>query len=115
MGEANFTGLLGLALKAKHLVPGADQSLRLVKEGKAALVLLDENASNNTKKRLQDACAFRKVNCLMVSPGLLGNACGKAEMMCAAIKKGGFSEQIKYLLTNDQNMIIKPKTAEDKG
>ena len=53
--------LLGLAMKAGKVVSGEFAVEKYVKEGKAHLVLVAEDASKNTKKSAHDMCVFYKV------------------------------------------------------
>ena len=98
---ARIDGLLGLAMRAGQLTPGADLALREIKAQKAALVLVDAGASENTKKKLQDACAFRRVPLHTMEAGLLDRACGRDGRMAASLKKGGICDQILQLLQAD--------------
>ncbi len=95
---AQIEGLLGLAMRSGQMTLGADLALREVKAGKAALVLMDAGASENTQKKLRDGCAFRHVPIHTIEAGLLDRACGREGRMAASLKKGGFSQQILRLL-----------------
>ena len=62
-------------------------------------VLLDGEASENTKKRFSDACARRSVRLYTgFEAGRLGRAIGKDNRKIAALKKGKLSERILTLL-----------------
>lgn len=52
---------IGLAKKAGKLVSGDENCTKTIKSGKALLVLVAENASENTAKKFNDACVYRKV------------------------------------------------------
>lgn len=103
---AQIEGLLGLAMRAGQLTPGADLALREIKAGKAALVLVDQDASENTRKKLQDACAFRRVPMHIMEAGLLDRACGREGRMAASLKKGGICSQILHMLDITEEPII---------
>ncbi len=51
-------GLLGLAARARRLVFGADLCRDEIRRGKLYLALVAKDASDNTKKRILDACKF---------------------------------------------------------
>jgi len=87
-------GLLGLAMRAGQVLPGAGRALDLIRQGQAGLILLDEGASDNTKKRFDDACAHHDTDCLLLSPGLLGEAIGRHGTMVAAMKPGSFTQKL---------------------
>lgn len=95
---AQIEGLLGLAMRAGQLTAGADLALREIKAGKAALVLVDADASDNTKKKLLDACAFRRVPVHIMEAGLMDRACGREGRMAACLKKGGICDQIARII-----------------
>ena len=50
--------LLGLAARARRLVCGTDQCRDEIRRGKLPLVIVAANASENTKKRISDACRY---------------------------------------------------------
>ena len=102
---ARIEGLLGLAMRAGQLTAGADLALREIKAGKAAAVLVDEEASENTKKKLRDACAFRRVPMHIMEAGLLDRACGREGRMAACLKKGGICDQILRLLNQTEEPL----------
>ena len=52
-------GYLGLAVRAGQAALGSSLALRDIRDGRAAVALIDEGASENTRKKLSDACAFR--------------------------------------------------------
>ena len=46
--------LLGIAMRGRNLVSGEFQTLEAVKKGSAALVIIAEDASDNTAKKFSD-------------------------------------------------------------
>ena len=50
--------LLGLAARGRNLVSGEFSTEKAVKEGKAALVVVSSEASENTKKMFTNMCAY---------------------------------------------------------
>lgn len=83
---------LGLMKKAGKLVCGTDMVLERIRNLSAVLVLVADDASANTKKRILDKCDFYKISCEEVpyTATELGRAIGKAECACAAIVDSGF-------------------------
>lgn len=53
--------MLGLAMKAGKVVSGEFATDKSVKDGKAWLVIVSEDASNNTKKMFSNMCEFYEV------------------------------------------------------
>ena len=92
-------GLLGLASRSGQITLGADLALREIKAGRAALVLLDAGASDGTKKKISDACAYRHVPLHMLPEGEISSACGKEGRLAAAVKPGKLCQRIMELLS----------------
>lgn len=92
-------GLLGLAHRAGQVTLGAEMALEEIKAGKAALALIDAGASEGTKKKLLDACAYRGVSACILPEDEISRACGRDSRMAAAIKKGPFAERMQQLLS----------------
>ena len=97
-------GLLGLCSRSGQIVLGADLALREIRGGRAALALLDEGASDGTKKKIADACAFRSVPLHMLPPGELSRACGKEDRMAAAVRPGKLAQRILELLGSEKQI-----------
>lgn len=116
MDERALQGILGLALKAGQLTKGAEQSVQLVRDKKAALMLLDAQASENTQKRVQDACKYYNVPVIVLKPRLMAQACGQAEMAAGALRAGHFANKVRQIasLEYDSN-LNETKIAEDLG
>ena len=86
---------IGLACKAGRLVSGEYMVEKTIKEGKAELVIVAGDASDNTKKNFRDACAYRNVPYLVFSDkNDLGHMTGKEMRACLAITDPGFAAAI---------------------
>ena len=92
-------GLLGLACRAGQITLGAELALREIKGGRAALALLDAGASEGTKKKIADACAYRAVPLHMLPEGEISGACGKEGRLAAAVKPGKLCQRMLELLS----------------
>ena len=86
--SSRFYGMLGIAMRAGQLKLGEFGVTQAIAKGKAALVLVDESASPNTKKRIQDACVYRKIPLFETIDGELSRASGKPDRMSAAVTAG---------------------------
>lgn len=53
--------LLGLAKKAGQLLSGDETCERTIKSGKAVLVIVAGDASENTKDKFKSMCSFRNI------------------------------------------------------
>ena len=56
--EKKILSLLGLAARGRNLTGGENQVLDAIRTGTARLVIIAENASDNTKKKFTDKCEF---------------------------------------------------------
>jgi len=87
--------LLGLAEKAHAIASGEFMTENKIKAGKAALVIIAEDASDNTKKMFRNMCDFHHV--LMYEYGTkeeLGHAIGKEMRASLALTNEGFKNTI---------------------
>lgn len=88
MIESKISGLKGLALRQGAASVGTNLSLDLIRKNNAELVLIDKDASANTKKRVSNACAHYAVPLYCVEKNLIDKASGKANRMTVAFTKG---------------------------
>ena len=92
-----FYSMLGIAMRAGALTLGTDGVLAEIAAKRTALVLLDEAASDNTKKKFRDSCAFYGAELVETAQDRLGFAIGKPGRMCAAIARGTLGDKLKSL------------------
>ena len=92
------SGLLGLCARSGQIILGADLALREIKAGRAGLALLDAGASEGTKKKITDACAYRGVPLHTLPAEEISRATGKEGRMAAAVKPGKLCRRIMELL-----------------
>lgn len=93
--------LVGLAMKAGMVASGEFMTEREVKTGRAALVIVAEDASDNTKKKFTNMCTFYEVPLHFYSDKVtLGHAIGKEFRASLAILDEGFSKGIIKQLNN---------------
>lgn len=86
---------LGLAMRGRNLVSGEFQTEDAVKSGKAILVIVAEDASENTKKLFRDKCSYYEVP--VYSYGTkqsLGRAIGKDQRSSLAVTDAGLAQAI---------------------
>ena len=101
MRRDKVAGLLGLCARAGQLASGESGCEAALRAGQAALVLLDAEASANTRKRFTDGCAYRQVPLYTLEAGMLGQAIGKPNRMAAAVKAGNLAGQLQAQLEAD--------------
>lgn len=90
--EKRLTGIIGLAKRAGALAVGTEQVIEAVRKGKAHLVLVASDVSENTAKRLRDKASFRNVplEVLPLDMGALGHLIGKDHAAAVALMQEGF-------------------------
>ena len=93
----DFFFMLGLAMRAGQLTFGEDGVRKAIASGSANLVLLDAGASENTKKRMRDGCAYYGVTLVETAADRLGYAVGKPGRMSAAVAAGPLCDKIAQL------------------
>ena len=93
--DKKIFSLFGLAARAGRLASGEFQTETAVKSGTACLVVVAEDASENTKKLFRDKCSFYKVpEITFGTKELLGRAIGKEYRASLAILDAGFAEAV---------------------
>lgn len=96
--------LLGLAMKGRNVVSGEFATENAVRSGSAMLVIVAEDASDNTKKRFQDKCSYYKVPiCTYGTKEELGHAMGKEQRSAVAVTDRGLARALKDHLEAIQN------------
>lgn len=107
-------GMLGLATRAGKLIIGSNLTVAAVREteylkrkGKTPhLVLLATDASDNTKKKIQNCCTYHQVAHFVIplSASDLGHAIGNGtDVSAIGITDVGFSEAVKKILLQYSN------------
>lgn len=87
--------LIGLATKAGKTASGEFSTEKAVKSFKAHLVVVSEEASENTKKMFTNMCTYYKVPiCYFGGKAELGHAMGKEMRASLAIVDEGFAKAV---------------------
>ena len=87
--------MLGMAMKAGKVASGEFSTEKSVKGGQAQLVIVSEDASDNTKKMFSNMCAFYEVpRCICGTKEELGTAVGKAMRASLAVTDENFARAI---------------------
>lgn len=96
--------MIGLAMKAGRIISGGSSCEDAVRDKKAKLVLLANDASENTKKRIQDKCRFYQVPLIRYSEmDSLGRIIGKSSRSTLAVTDEGFAKEIEKTLNAERN------------
>ncbi|CAM3902123.1 ribosomal L7Ae/L30e/S12e/Gadd45 family protein [Alicyclobacillus pomorum] len=86
---------VGLAIRARKAVIGADAVMKAVQSRKARLVLVTEDAGANMAKKYRDKCAFYDIPLVVwFDRWELGIACGKPQTVAVAFMDPGFAAKM---------------------
>ena len=97
--KQKILNLIGLATKAGKTASGEFSTEKAVKCGKASLVIVSEEASDNTKKMFTNMCTYYKVPiCYFGGKGELGHAMGREMRASLAVVDEGFAKAIRKQL-----------------
>lgn len=95
MRQNKVLSLIGLATKAGKIASGEFATEKEVKTGYAELVIVAEDASDNTKKKFQNMCEFYEVPIYFYGDkDTLGHAMGKEFRASLAVTDPGFAKGI---------------------
>ena len=99
MKKNKIFSLLGLATRSRNVVSGEFMTEKAVKSYSAELVIVGEDASDNTKKKFSNTCQFYEVPIYFFgTKDELGHAIGKEMRSSLAITDEGFTKSlIKHL------------------
>lgn len=99
MNEQKLVSLLGMAQKAGKVAAGEFAVDKAVKSGKAKLLLLATDISENTRKSYRDMSVYYKIPCYEGLPKQqLGLCIGKDKRAALAIIDQGFAKAVLGIL-----------------
>ena len=95
--------LISLATKAGKTVSGEFSTEKAVKTGRAFLVIVSEEASDNTKKKFTNMCTFYKVPMYIYgTKETLGASIGRELRASLALEDTGFCNAIKKQIDSER-------------
>lgn len=93
---------IGLATKSGNIASGEFSTEKAVKEGRANLVIVAKDASDNTKKMFTNMCTYYKVPIYFFGEKTeLGHAMGKEFRASLALLDKGLSDAVEKQLKLD--------------
>lgn len=96
--------MLGLCARARKVVSGEFSTEKAVKEGKAWLVIVAEDASDNTKKLFRNKCEFYGIPCYIYgNKETLAHSIGNEMRASLAVTDEGLASEIIKRLKESQN------------
>ena len=106
MKPDKILSLIGLATRAGKIASGEFCTEKEVKTGRAALVIVAEDASDNTKKKFRDMCEFYEVPIYFYKDkDILGHAMGKEFRESLAVLDEGFAKEITKQMKIEDNTV----------
>lgn len=104
MKTNKILSLLGLAKKAGKLKSGEFCVETEIKKGRALLVIVAEDSSDNTKKKYKDMCTYRNVPMYYYSTkDELGHFTGAEHRSAVVLLDEGFTKALIKELENNQS------------
>ena len=98
--------ILGICMKAGKLVCGSDVCIENIKKRKAKLVIVSEDASQNTKDKIANITKQNNITLIYFGEKeFLSKSVGKVDKAIYAILDDGFSKKILELLTESKGAI----------
>ena len=100
--QNKILSLIGIATKAGKTVSGEFSVEKAVKDGKAVVVVVAEEASDNTKKMFTNMCNFYDVPLYIYgTKDELGNAMGKQMRASMAITDEGLGRALEKQIKSE--------------
>ena len=97
--QDKILSIISLAAKAGKMVGGEFSVEKAVKEKKAKLVIVSEEASDNTRKKFTNMCSFYKVPVYFYgTKEQLGHYMGKEFRASVAVLDDGFKDALEKKL-----------------
>jgi len=97
---------IGMANKAGKLVTGTDACLRAVRSGAVDLVILSEEASENTRKKVLNACGTKNTKCRIYGKGgMLGKMTGKTHRIVIGVRDKNLSRLILSKMKHERELV----------
>ena len=91
-------GIFGLAAASRNVSIG-ETLVKEIRSRRCKYVVIADNASDNTKKRLIDKCTYYHVKYGFIeSSEILSNAIGKSNIKAVGILDYGFAKKIEEIL-----------------
>ncbi|WP_411955488.1 YlxQ family RNA-binding protein [Alkalibacillus sp. S2W] len=96
----SYLNMLGLANRARKLILGEENIVESIRHNEAQLVLIANDASDNTTKKLTDKCKSYHVPYVIVSDRkTLSQSIGKDGRVAVAVTDQGFANKLREKLS----------------
>ena len=102
--------LIGLATRARKVVSGEFSTERSVKSGRSHIVIVSEEASDNTKKMFTNMCTHYRVPIYMFgTKDELGHAMGQEFRASLSVEDAGFAKSMAGLMNSNGGSLNESK------
>ncbi|SDY70555.1 Ribosomal protein L7Ae [Evansella caseinilytica] len=90
---------LGLIQRAGKLISGEELVTKAIQKKKVFFVLVSEDASENTKKKILNKCDYYNIPCAVKGDrSSIGRAVGKEERVVIGVGDAGFAKMMRSLI-----------------
>ena len=97
---------VGMANKAGKLVTGTDACVRAIRARSVILVVLSEEASENTRKKVMNSCSSKNITCIEYgSSEMLGKMTGKSHRIVIGVKDKNLSKLILSKMQQERELM----------
>ncbi len=116
MRQNKIFSLLGIAMRGRNLVSGEVQTLEAIRKGSVRLVVIAEDASDNTVKLFTDKCRQRNIPVFRWgTKESLGRAIGRDLRSSVGVCDGGLADSVIRLMMEQQKEWKGTVEGEDGG
>lgn len=95
-----INGMLGLAMAAKKLALGS-KALESIQNKEAHLVLISDDASENTNKKYKDKSSYYQIKCYMISDETMNSSIGRSNVKTISVNDIGFAKKMIEILESE--------------
>ena len=108
--KKKLLNMIGLATRARKVVSGEFSTEKSVKSGRSHLVIVSEEASDNTKKMFTNMCTYYKVPIyLFGTKDELGHAMGQEFRASLSVEDVGFAKSMAGLMNVNGGSVNESK------
>lgn len=108
MNNQRIYQLLAICQKGRNVISGEFSVKQAVLAEEACLVIVTEDASDNTKKFFNDKCSFRKIPHVVWGTRIeMGMILGKADRVAVAVLDEKLAEKILNMIKSDGDKLDK--------
>lgn len=97
---------IGMANKAGQLVTGTEECIKAIRAKAVIIVVLSEEASENTRKKVMNSCNTNSIACLEYGRSeMLGKMTGKSHRIVIGVKDKNLSKLILSKMQQERELV----------